>query len=59
MCDTNRDEGREFHPKEGGVAFKNERVAAERHRYFYDREKLLMEKDLRIIVAITEKSYFF
>ncbi len=31
----------------------------ERHRYFNDREKLLKEKDLRIFVAITEKSYFF
>ncbi len=45
--------------KKGGVAFKNERGAAERHRYFNDREKLLKEKDLRILVAITEKSYFF
>ena len=41
--------------KRGGVAFQ----AMERHCYFKDREKLLKEKDLRIFVAITEKSYFF
>ncbi len=47
-----------FTLKRGGVAFKNEWGAAEMHRYFNDREKLLKEKDLRIFVAKTEKSFF-
>ena len=61
MCGNSGDEGRfvNFTLKRGGVAFKNERGSAERHRYFNDREKLLKEKDLRIFVAKTEKSYFF
>ena len=61
VCRTSGDEGRfvNFNLKRGGVAFKNERGAAERNRYFINREKLLKEKDLRIFVAITEKSYFF
>ena len=60
MCGTSGDAGRfvNFTLKRGGVAFKNERGAAERHYYFNDRVKLLKEKDLRIFVAITEKSYF-
>ena len=57
MCGTSGDEGQFL--KMGGVAFKNERGATERHRYFDNRETLLKEKDLRIFVAITEKSYFF
>ena len=48
-----------FTLKRCGVAFEAERGSAERHRYFNDREKLLKEKDLRIFVAITEKSCFF
>ena len=32
--------------------------AAERHRYFNDREKLLKEKYLKIFVALT-KNFFF
>ena len=61
MCGTSGDEGQfvNFTLKSGEVAFKNERGAAERHGYFNDREKLLKEKDLRIFVTITEKSYFF
>ncbi len=61
MCWTSGDEGRfvNFTLKRGRVAFKNERGSTERHSYFNDREKLLEEKDLRIFVAITEKSYFF
>ena len=61
MCRTSGDEGQfvNFTLNRGGVAFKNERREAERHRYFNDREKLLKEKDLRIFVAITEESYFF
>ena len=55
------DEGRfvNFTLKRGGFAFKNEQGAAERHRYFNDREKVLKEKYLRIFLAIMEKSYFF
>ena len=43
--------------KRGGSAFKDQRWASKRHRYFNDREKLLKRKDFRIFV--TEKSYFF
>ena len=51
MCGTSGDDVRfiNFTLKRGGVDFKNERGAAERHRYFNDREKLLKEKDLRIL----------
>ena len=61
MCETSGDEGQfvNFFLKRGGVAFKNERGSAERHCYFNNRETLLKEKDLRIFVAKTEKSYFF
>ena len=53
MCGSTGDDGRFVNCtlKRGRVAFKDERGglgAAERHRYFNDREKLL-----------TEKSYFF
>ena len=46
------------HENSGGGAFKDGSWVLERHRYFNDREKLLKWKDLRIVVAITEKSYF-
>ncbi len=39
--------------KSGGDGFKGERG------YLNNREKLLKEKDLRIFVAIMEKSYVF
>ena len=60
MCGTIGDIGRfvNFTLKKGGVAFKNERGLVERHRYFNDREKLLKEKDLRIFVAVAEKSFY-
>ena len=61
MCGTSGDDSRfvNFTLKRGGVDFKDERGAAERHRYFINKEKLLKEKYLRIFVALTEKSYFF
>ncbi len=61
LCGISGDEVRfiNFTLKRGRCAFKDELGSAERHCYFNDREKLLKEKDLRIFVAIMEKSYFF
>ncbi len=41
ICGTSGDKGQfvNFTLKRGGVAFRNERGSAERHRYFNDREK--------------------
>ena len=51
MCGTSGDEGRfvNFTLKRGGVAFKDERGSAERHRYFNDSEKLLKKKILEFL----------
>ncbi len=61
ICGTSGEEGRfvNLTLKRGGVAFKDERGSAKRHCNSNDREKLLEDKDLKIFVAITEKSYFF